>query len=152
MEPPCFNNNQRTWQKRLLAVQRLLWIAAGCILILQAVPFKTAYFCAWFADFRALSRSTCRRIHLISSGGLCPASGSKSGAPVETGFSGIVSIFLMFSPCLWWMFLGIKIIKIKARLVGNKYLWLQLRADEVKLKKLKGKNPYLFMPVAVNCC
>jgi hypothetical protein len=27
----CFNNNQRTWQKRLIGHQQMLLIGAGCI-------------------------------------------------------------------------------------------------------------------------
>jgi hypothetical protein len=37
--PSCFNNNQRFWQKLLFWRQITGWVAAGCILILQAVPF-----------------------------------------------------------------------------------------------------------------
>jgi hypothetical protein len=41
MEVPCFNNNQQAWQKRLFWRLRLGWVAAGCILVLQAVRLST---------------------------------------------------------------------------------------------------------------
>jgi len=37
--PSFFNNNQRVWLRRLFWILRLLLVAAGCILILQAVRF-----------------------------------------------------------------------------------------------------------------